>query len=354
MRGTLLALGVAVGFATLSAVSPAGAEPNPGLTLPEVRQQLDELEQRQADLSAQKLAAQEKLKTAQAQLDSTRVQIVAEKEQMTQLQAQIGQIALQQYQDRGMNTTAIIMASSDADAMLGKFSVVRQVSDTANILYTALQLKQAGLADLERSEAASVTTITAEQAKLDTLEQQTQSEIAEATRLLDEMTQVAQAKAAAKSASLAGDNAVGVGVKDPSKVVPEPSSALVPPLSKIRESSPFGMRVHPITGGYTFHDGLDLSASCGTTVTAPANGLVIDYYWAGGYGNRLVLDNGLIGGHHIVTSYNHLSGALVSPGDSVTQGQPIAQVGTTGASTGCHLHWMIWNDGELIDPDPFV
>jgi murein DD-endopeptidase MepM/ murein hydrolase activator NlpD len=68
----------------------------------------------------------------------------------------------------------------------------------------------------------------------------------------------------------------------------------------------------------------------------------------------LVVDNGIIGGHHIVTSYNHLSGGLVDPGESVTQGQPIAQVGTTGASTGCHLHWMIWSDGELIDPEPYV
>jgi len=86
----------------------------------------------------------------------------------------------------------------------------------------------------------------------------------------------------------------------------------------------------------------------------PANGYVMDYYWAGSYGNRLVIDHGIIYGRHVVTSFNHLSAGLVGPGASVSQGDSIALVGTTGDSTGCHLHYMIWMDGQNVDPTPYA
>ncbi|MDR0783961.1 MAG: peptidoglycan DD-metalloendopeptidase family protein, partial [Propionibacteriaceae bacterium] len=72
------------------------------------------------------------------------------------------------------------------------------------------------------------------------------------------------------------------------------------------------------------------------------------------YGNRLVIDHGIIDGKHVVVSHNHLSGSLVKPGAQVEQGQPVAQVGSSGASTGCHNHYMIWMDGQIVDPTPYV
>jgi murein DD-endopeptidase MepM/ murein hydrolase activator NlpD len=108
-------------------------------------------------------------------------------------------------------------------------------------------------------------------------------------------------------------------------------------------ASPFGVRVHPIYGTKRHHDGVDLSAGCGTPIFASASGKVIFTGWAGGYGNRVVISHGNVGGQLMFSTYNHIvnGGILVSSGSTVSQGQQIANVGTTGASTGCHLHFEI-------------
>ncbi|MDR3359542.1 MAG: peptidoglycan DD-metalloendopeptidase family protein [Bifidobacteriaceae bacterium] len=115
------------------------------------------------------------------------------------------------------------------------------------------------------------------------------------------------------------------------------------PLTSIRVSSPFGWRIHPIYGTRRLHAGVDLSASCGTPIYASAAGKVIFTGWAGGYGNRVVISHGNVGGQLMFSTYNHIvaGGISVSSGQSVSQGSQIANVGTTGASTGCHLHFEI-------------
>jgi len=338
----------------LAQYSQASAEPSSGsgTSIADVRTQLDNLEQQQQDLAAQKVASQEKMKAAQSQLSTTQTQIADQKAQMSQLESQLSQIALQQYQDRGLNSTMMIMTSNSSDDLLGYFTAMQQVTDTANTLLAELQIEKGTLADLERSEQAAIDTITAEQATLDSLEKDARAQIAKTSNLLNSMTVAAASMSL--SSSLGGVNSVGAGVADPTNAVPNPSPSLARPLDSFLVTSPYGMRVHPLTGAYAFHDGLDMAVSCGTPIVAPANGLVTDYYWAGSYGNRLVVDNGIINGHHIVTSYNHLSAGVAKPGTAVIQGQVIALVGTTGASTGCHLHYMIWSDGEIIDPTPYT
>ena len=115
-------------------------------------------------------------------------------------------------------------------------------------------------------------------------------------------------------------------------------------------SSGFGMRIHPITQVWTFHNGLDIAATCGTPILAAAAGVVTEEYYSDAYGNRLIIDHGTIDGHQLVTSYNHAEGYVVAVGDTVQQGQVIGSIGTTGSSTGCHLHFQTWVDGELADP----
>lgn len=117
-----------------------------------------------------------------------------------------------------------------------------------------------------------------------------------------------------------------------------------------RITSGYGMRVHPITGRYKLHDGTDFSASCGTPIRAAAGGVVLEQYFNGGYGNRVILNNGLMRGKSIVTTYNHLSNYARSVGDKVNRGDVIGYVGSTGYSTGCHLHFMVLVDGRTTDP----
>ncbi|MBV8498885.1 MAG: peptidoglycan DD-metalloendopeptidase family protein [Candidatus Eremiobacteraeota bacterium] len=113
-------------------------------------------------------------------------------------------------------------------------------------------------------------------------------------------------------------------------------------------TSPFGWRSNPFGGAPEFHQGLDIAAPSGTTVTAAAAGTVIMAQWYGGYGNYILIDHG--GGYS--TGYGHLSAIYVSTGQAVQRGQAIGAVGSTGQSTGPHLHFEIRIAGKPVDPAP--
>ena len=113
-------------------------------------------------------------------------------------------------------------------------------------------------------------------------------------------------------------------------------------------TSPFGWRSNPFGGAPDFHPGLDIAAPTGTTVTAAASGTVIMAQWYGGYGNYISIDHG--GGYS--TGYGHLSAIYVANGQTVSRGQAIGAVGSTGASTGPHLHFEVRINGKAVDPAP--
>jgi len=111
-------------------------------------------------------------------------------------------------------------------------------------------------------------------------------------------------------------------------------------------TSSFGNRRDPFTGGSDFHPGLDISASQGDEVVAPALGIVSMAGWNGAYGNMVVIDHGF----GIVTKYGHLSRFAVMNGQQVNRGDTIGFVGSTGRSTSSHLHYEIWVNGKLTNP----
>jgi len=119
-------------------------------------------------------------------------------------------------------------------------------------------------------------------------------------------------------------------------------------------TSPFGWRMHPIAGVRRLHSGTDFGTPCGVDVFAAADGVVVSSGSAGGYGNRVVISHGESDGSSIATTYNHNTRNLVSPGQSVSQGDAVAKAGTTGSSTGCHLHFEVMQDGEYVDPMDWI
>lgn len=123
-----------------------------------------------------------------------------------------------------------------------------------------------------------------------------------------------------------------------------------PAPSYTRISSPYGWRNHPIFKTNKFHSGVDLAAPGGSNILAAETGKVISAGWNGGYGNCLVVDHG--GG--VSTLYAHASKLCVSKGDHVTKGQVIAKVGTTGNSTGNHLHFEVLIGGKTTDPMAYI
>lgn len=123
-----------------------------------------------------------------------------------------------------------------------------------------------------------------------------------------------------------------------------------PAPSYTRISSPYGYRIHPIYKTKKFHSGVDMAAPGGTNILAAADGVVKMAGWNGGYGNCIVIDHG--GG--VSTLYGHSQRLLVSKGQTVKKGQVIALVGTTGASTGNHLHFEVLLNGKTTDPMPYL
>ncbi len=119
-------------------------------------------------------------------------------------------------------------------------------------------------------------------------------------------------------------------------------------------TSPFGMRTHPVTGEYKLHTGLDIGSGCGTPIRAALSGTVLSADFNAAYGYRTVIRDGLSAGVDVTTTYNHQQGLGVSPGQSVSKGDTIGWVGTTGYSTGCHLHFEVLANGAFVDPQVWL
>jgi murein DD-endopeptidase MepM/ murein hydrolase activator NlpD len=122
------------------------------------------------------------------------------------------------------------------------------------------------------------------------------------------------------------------------------------PVAFTRMSSGFGMREHPILGGERMHKGLDLAVAAGTPVLAPADGVVEKASWFSSYGNFIEIAHG----GNMETRYGHLSGYNVVAGQHVHKGDVIGYVGSTGRSTGPHLHYEVRIGGEAVDPTPYM
>lgn len=112
----------------------------------------------------------------------------------------------------------------------------------------------------------------------------------------------------------------------------------------------FGWRMHPILGRMEFHKGIDISSYIGAPIYVVADGLVKLSEWQGGYGITVIVDHG----YGYQTIYAHLSRTYVFPGERVTKGQKIAAVGSTGLSTGPHLHYEVRRWNEAINPHPYL
>jgi murein DD-endopeptidase MepM/ murein hydrolase activator NlpD len=135
--------------------------------------------------------------------------------------------------------------------------------------------------------------------------------------------------------------------------ISSPGAISVPsskPVQTATYTSGYGVRSDPFRGSAAMHAGIDLAAPMGTPIYATADGVVDRAEWSGGYGNMVEIDHG----KGLQTRFGHLSRILVHPGDRVVRGQEIAMMGSTGRSTGSHLHYEVRIDGHAVNPVPFL
>jgi murein DD-endopeptidase MepM/ murein hydrolase activator NlpD len=179
--------------------------------------------------------------------------------------------------------------------------------------------------------------------------QQAQAQQSMLTDVSAKRQEYAQRVAAAQASS---DSLAGVlrQRQEGQSLPPLGGGVLKMPVPGARISSTFGPRIDPVLGGTGRHDGIDFSAPTGTPIHAAADGVVVNAGEMGGYGNGTVIDHG----NGLATLYGHQSQILVTPGQTVRTGDVIGLVGSTGKSTGPHLHFEVRAFGVPTDPVPYL
>lgn len=291
---------------------------------------------------------------------------------------------------RGAEAASAAAAQAREQAVVAKNNAV-VAADNAAAAKTALDgLKSQQVAFAEdlssqrANEQHDLAEATAESARLKAIlvERARQARIAEAKRIAKLKAERA-AKIRAERAKAAAERAAAIKrerekaaaaaaagkpykPKPPPASRPTPSEQLPPVTSPSTPdnflsypangptTSVFGMRWHPVLQKWMLHDGLDWGITCGTPVYAAASGTIISAGWkASGWGNQVLIDHGIQRGVDLVSSYNHLS-KIVDFGGSVRRGQLIGYSGTTGYSTGCHLHFGVYEDGTPVNPGKWL
>jgi len=291
---------------------------------------------------------------------STRSYLTSVRGEIAELKRQ-AEIAL-----RGAEAAAAAATQAKNQAIVAKNNAVTAAQNAAAAKTELDQLKarqSAAAADLavqKKSEAADLATAQAESARLQGIlvERARQARIAEQKRvaaLKAKLEAQRQARIRAERAKAAAAAKAGhhyTPKPPPPVVVPvesTPSNYLTYPAHGPTTSG-FGMRWHPVLQKWMLHDGLDWGIPCGTPVYAAAPGDIIRAGWrASGWGNQVVIDHGMHRGVDLVTTYNHLT-SIVDFGGHVNRGQLLGYSGTTGYSTGCHLHFGVYEDGTPVDP----
>ena len=249
----------------------------------------------------------------------------------------------------------LLIASNERAIRERKASELKVAGAERSLENAAIELQAEHLAQ-QRSEN-QLNTLASERRNLVGLAAHRRSSVAIQVASLEELSAsqeatleslIRQRQAEIAAARHAQQSAAGIAGSGPTGGGGAPGSLSWPVTGTI--TSPFGWRQNPFGGGPDFHAGLDIAAPTGTTITAAASGTIIMAQWYGGYGNYILIDNG--GG--ISTGYGHMSAIYVAKGQVVKRGQAIGAVGSTGASTGPHLHFEVRRDGKPIDPTPWL
>lgn len=340
--------------------------------LPEAQAALDSAlvveaaaEQADADLAVRLEAARTTQQQARAELDASAADIA-------RTEGDIGRLAGQVYRSGVANPQlSIVLGAQSPDDFATRSTLAdtvlrsrvgalnelnerkaEQVNAQARLDAVEVEvadLKQQAAEALAAAETARANAALHRRQVADLLAQQTQQTAAIEARKAEEQAKMAayaaeQAALEAELRRIAEEEARRAREAGRSTPPPSGNGSLSRPVDGYITSQ-FGYRIHPIYGSRRLHAGTDFGAACGTPVYAAANGTVVSAGWGGGYGNRIIISHG--GG--LATTYNHLSGYAVR-GGGVARGQLIGYVGTTGSSTGCHLHFEVRVNGTPVNP----
>ena len=313
--------------------------------------------QQEIDLTKQEISTVEQyIERLQQQIDVKTTELEAAEKALAEKEEQFAQTVRTTYEQGDVSYLEVVLNASSFSDLLTRMEIVSAImEDNQKTVdeYTAakedIEQKRDDLQDTQDEQkdyqenlsykVDDLAASEAEQAALqESLEAYKAESEAEYDRIASEMQDVSN-QIAALSAQAAANGSVPMG--DGTLIWPTPSCTTT--------NSAYGYRVHPIYGTVKFHAGEDIPAGYGAEILAAASGTVVTTGWVSGYGNYTVIDHG--GG--LMTAYGHQSSFAVSVGAVVTQGQVIGYVGSTGNSTGPHLHFEVYVNGATVDPKSY-
>ena len=292
---------------------------------------------------------------AQAKLETLEEELAAAEEKVNTQNENLNARLRNMYKNGSVGFIDVLMDSGSFSEFLNNLSLVEKVytsdQDVLEELQKAydeidakkkeIETLQAELSESKATMEEQKSSLEADKASVEKKKSEIAADSAETQRELDKLE--ADAQALTSSIRNSGSSSSSSKYNGGIMAWPVPSCHTV--------SSGYGGRIHPTTGKYKFHGGLDIPGSYGSAIVAANSGKVI---WAGNrgdsYGNYVIIDHG--GG--VSTLYGHSSKVLVSNGQSVSRGQRIANVGSTGRSTGPHCHFEVRINGSRVNPNPYV
>jgi murein DD-endopeptidase MepM/ murein hydrolase activator NlpD len=322
-----------------------------------------------ADVNTRLAAVNDRLTAAQADVDR-----LAGEQQALQVKVEATQKKLDAARDDVRHSAVLLYQHGDGTEMIG---LLGSTDGSGDLVEGKHYLQR--VSDKRQDDAKRVTHLKQQlDAQRDAVAQQKQQADAARSAAADEKAQLDALAVQQASARGAADNALqvenaaltnAISQHDEAEAALAQESARIAAIAQSAGdgpaqgdgtfiwpvsgpiTSPFGYRTDPITGATAFHSGIDIGAACGTPIKAAGTGTVLTAGWNdGGYGNMTLVSHG----NGMSTLYGHQSSIIVSAGQAVTQGQVIGYVGSTGKSTGCHLHFEVRVGGNPVDPRGYL
>lgn len=335
---------------------------------------IEKLDKKVANLDTKLYELNHDLMDKREQLATTRQQLeVAKKKEANQYEAMKKRIKYM-YESGDTGYLEILFKAQSISDFLNRAEYVEQIAQYDNTMLTRLEHTREQIADTEQKEKEEIIEVkqlktqvqsrrkelkelradkkvqvkkyTSNIKKKKSLIASYQKEIEEQEQIILKLEEEARKKAEQQNANNSSNNSSSSNQSSSSGSTKPTGNFTWPCPSSRRITSEYGYRVHPILGTKRLHNGIDIGASTGSSIVAADGGTVVGASYSSSMGYYVMINHG----NGITTVYMHCSSLLVSSGQKVSKGQQIARVGSTGLSTGPHLHFSVMKNGSYVNP----
>lgn len=332
-----------------------------------IQQQLEAAQRDYQAVANELKATEEKIAATQAELEKTQARLKVREGVFTKRVRDI-------YMHGQLSYLDVVLGAKDFSDFFNRLELLRRIIDADITLISDIRQERAAIEtakqELETQRARQAQLRDQAAAKRDEIEsrrkeqqailyqaqndkavaEQAYNEYQQSSQAIAEMLRQRAADRAAQAAAAAAQASSGGGGGSSDSYQPvSGSGAMIWPVNGV-VTSPYGYRTHPIFGTTIYHSGMDIGVDYGTPLHAADGGVVVEAGWISGYGYAVIIDHG----NGLSTLYGHNQELAVSEGQAVSQGQVIAYAGSTGNSTGPHVHFEVRANGDPVDPSAYL